>query len=133
MSKELEALENIQDTLVDIAIFRNIKHPECPDTVKWVRQTTGIDIIETALKEKENMEKTVDELFSENGKVVTIFDIKNKLKALKIIKEYSADITFDIVTETEWAYVLRVFWFQEPIMFLSMDKEKFDLLKEVLS
>lgn len=110
MSKELEALKYLKENKRKHWL-ENDKSNEC------------LDLIETALKEKENMEGPIDELFSENGKVITIIDIKKKLKALKIIKElYLLDIW-----EDDRTYHLRPLY---DIM--NLKKEEYELLKEVL-
>lgn len=79
MSKELtplEALERLRPkTTYSPYYTRSEKRYYC-------------DIVEKALKEKENMENTINELFSENGKVITTIDIKKQLKALEIIKKH---------------------------------------------
>ena len=88
----------------------------------------GFDIIETALKEKENIEKTINELFSENGKVITTIEIKKKLKALKIIKEKSVDVN----------WLLQCFTHTKELENYNQDRrhkiteKEYDLLKEVL-
>ena len=87
------------------------------------------NIIETALKEKENIEKTFIDLFSENGKVITSIEIKKKLKALEIIKRKKVDC---------WTFIIHCWMdYREFERGVTCSKEKltqeeFDLLKEVL-
>ena len=82
MGKELEALERIKnkEILVDIEMTDTF-YNECEDL------HYSFDIIETALKEKENTEKTINELFSDNGKVITTIDIKKQLKRLEELEK----------------------------------------------
>ena len=76
MSKELEALNDLRNKCCDY-LSLSMDRQVC-DSFK---------LIEAALKEKENIEKTINELFSDNGEVITTIEIKNKLKALDAIKE----------------------------------------------
>lgn len=86
-----------------------------------------LDIIETALKEKENIEKTINELFSENGKVITTIDIKKKLKALEIIKKKRVDVNCFLIYDLK-----RYNDFIAKNEFMKLTQEQYDLLKEVL-
>ena len=70
MSKELEAFVRLEQ-----------------NSKRYKGRKQDLDIVFATLKEKENIEKTINELFSENGKVITTIDIKKQLKALEIIKE----------------------------------------------
>ena len=107
MSKESEALEKV----------RNCLYPFASDNQK------AFDIIETALKEKENIEKTINELFSDNGKVITTIDIKKQLKALKIIKEKPVVALVDYkYTYEEWLELV-----DEKDKDLFKNKEEYDL------
>ena len=86
----------------------------------------GCDI-EKALIEQENTDKTINELFSDNGKVITTIEIKNKLKALKTLKD---ELGFDrqsfFVEIDEKGNKKHYFEGRE------IAKDKYDLLKEVL-
>lgn len=84
MSKELTPLESFER-------IKNITYDRT-DLYGIEEYRKSLDIIETALKEKENIEKTINELFSENGKVITTIDIKKQLKAFEIIKDKGVDV-----------------------------------------
>jgi len=104
MSKELEALKKIRDK-ADLEFF--------------IPLDEDFEIIETALKEKENIEKSINELFcGKNGEVITSIEIKKKLKALEIIKECFNFNGFDeLIPNSKW--------------FANEDKQK--ILREILN
>lgn len=105
MSKELKALKKIQDSLIAILEIHDIKHPECPDPVKWVRVTSGIDIIESALEVLEIIKK----------KEVCIY----LLNGSDTVKQYNNSIDlFDISKKNRYKYHLS--------------QKEFVLLKKVL-
>ena len=111
MNKELKALEKLMNGCCDtctMAICEIRRNGACPNFRNY-------KIIETALKEKKNIEKSISELFSgKNGEVITSIDIKKKLKALEIIKRH-LDCSIFIKQLSQY-----------------YEKETIDLLKEVL-
>lgn len=152
MGKELEALERIKnkEILVDIEMTDTF-YNECEDL------HYSFDIIETALKEKENTEKTINELFSDNGKVITTIDIKKQLKRLeelekafhtlskedeKTKKLLSLEIEKNRALEIIKEYPFIVPFIQRKQSYSDLaitmpnteipTKEEYDLLKEVL-
>ena len=107
MNKELEAFVRLEQ-----------------NSKRYKGRKQDLDIVFAALKEKENIEKTINELFSDNGKVITTIEIKKKLKALSTIKEVlpieEEDFFYDKETVTYFFIGRKV------------SKEQFDFLKEVL-
>lgn len=115
MSKELEALNDLRNKCCDY-LSLSMDRQVC-DSFK---------LIEAALKEKENIEKTINELFSENGKVITTIDIKKQLKAIEIIKDKEVNVFIflhsgDLETYNDMVEENR-----------KLTQEEYDLLKEVL-
>lgn len=102
------------------------------------------ETIETALKEKENIEKTINELFSDNGKVITTIDIKKQLKALVIIKEKMVNTAefISYVKDTNHNYETYLLDYSQEYWYLHINdnnetsycltQEEYGLLKEVL-
>ena len=118
MSKELEALNDL----------RNSGLVKDYNVVCFNKEALEkrLDIIETALIEKENIEKSITELFSgKNGKVITTFDIQKKLKALEIIKSVCPNIFWVMRTTTYKEYKRKCS--DDTLL-----EEEYDLLKEVL-
>ena len=116
MSKELEAFVRLEQ-----------------NSKRYKGRKQDLDIVFAALKEKENIEKTINELFSDNGKVITTIDIKKKLKALEIIKE-NLVVSCDESENDKSCLVIgfKVDKDKMAIIYHTFDKEKIDLLKEVL-
>jgi hypothetical protein len=137
MSKEslpLEALETIKEHLPTLYPeeygFDNVDG--CFGPSKECQYQ--LDIIETALKEYDDMLFEIKALENTIKGLEEQIDEKNKsLKALEIIKEKMVDVElFHTVIEDEnqkdklWSYN---FWFENKY---KLTKEEFDLLKETL-
>lgn len=132
MSKELEAFERIKNITYDRTDLYGIEE-----------YRKSLDIIESALKEKENIESRIDEIFS-NHNIKSFVelnerlcdynelkfddDIKQmKLKAFDIIKEKKVDVgalyELDLELYNQYAKEIN----GTP----TLTKEEYDLLKEV--
>lgn len=111
MSKELEAFVRLEQ-----------------NSKRYKGRKQDLDIVFATLKEKENIEKTINELFSENGKVITTIDIKKKLKALKIIKKY-IPYYIEIETDENGKFIMTD---HEHLVQDELTQEEYDLLNEVL-
>lgn len=125
----LEALERIEKAIIELYINKNIPHPECPDTEKYVNKSWHFDIIETALKENEELKTSyLNNLLNEKSKEY----IYKKLKALEIIKKhFKGLLKIDYDEEHEFYEIWVENEYKDVFVIASgQGKEEYDLLKE---
>jgi len=137
MSKELELWYRIVEYLESTS--QDIRVKETQECDGYIAQFEGypISIIETALKDYENLQYIFKLLNEYNNKNYSLEDLIKKAKALEVIKEKGLSLLHKslIISSTSYEEYRQEFQLVRSREFKNeyfYTKEEFDLLKEVL-
>lgn len=146
----LEALKKIKKERYMLIFEKRFPHDHCPNFDLWFEKECckDLNLIETALKEKINIENRLDEIF-ENHNIKSFTELnerlcdynelkfdddikQKKLKAFEIIQR-KMPILYDILRSENYEFYMKHFGtYAEENTAYELTKEEFDLLKEVL-